>query len=75
MGQNINHLHTQANKAGFETYGSFNEGRLQHDILTCTNGKYDGEVIDIYYDPSNGSVSKVSHSAQFKSQEAKFKFV
>lgn len=63
---NINKLISAAEKAGFEVYGSFNEGEdVQHDILTCTNGQYSGEVIDVYYGFYTGDVSKVEQSCQF----------
>lgn len=72
--QNINQLIQVANRNGFESYGNFNEGDVQHEILTCTKGKYSGEVIDIYYNFYSGSVSKVEISTQFKGQEPKFSF-
>ena len=71
----IQTLLNSAHKFGFEQYGSFNEGELQHDILTCTKGKFDGEVIDIYYNYKNGLVNKIEYSTQFIGQEANFKFV
>jgi hypothetical protein len=49
---------------GFDEYGSFNEGEMQHDIFTCLKGKYDGEVVDIYWDYSSGEVIKVEQSTQ-----------
>jgi hypothetical protein len=70
---NVQILINAAFKAGFEIYGSFNEGE-QHEILTCTKGKYSGEVIDIYYNWLSGQVSKVEYSTQFKGQEPTFKF-
>lgn len=71
---NVNSLISIAAKSGFESYGSFNEGDCQHDILTCTKGKFDGEVIDIWYDYHSGIVSKVEVSCQFAGQVAKFAF-
>lgn len=70
----LNVLLNQAYKAKFETYGSFNEGDEQHDILTCTKGKYDGEVIDIYYNYYTGEVNRTEISTQFKGQTATFQF-
>lgn len=64
----INSIITTANKNGFESYGSFNEGDEQHEILTCTKGKYDGEVIDIYYDFNTGEVFRSEVSTQFANQ-------
>jgi len=72
---NINDFIATAAKSGFESYGSFNEGDLQHDILTCTKGKYDGEVIDLYYNYHTGEVSNIEYSSQFKGQQPAFKFV
>lgn len=69
----IQDLLNVAAKAGFETYGSFNEG-LQHEILTCTKGKYDGEVLDIWWNYKTGLVHTVDYSTQFKGQMPTFNF-
>lgn len=71
---NINQLIATAAKAGFDSYGSFNEGEFQHEILTCTKGKYSGEVIDLYYDFYTGNLNKVEYSTQFVGQLPTFKF-
>lgn len=71
---NINSLINMAAKSGFQSYGSFNEGEYQHDVLTCTKGKYSGEVIDLYYSFDTGNVSKVEYSTQFTGQVPQFKF-
>ena len=70
---NIQDLLNTASKAGFKLYASFNEG-LQHEILTCTNGKYSGEVIDIYWNYKTGLVHTVDYSTQFKGQDPTFTF-
>lgn len=69
----INAVIAAATKAGFNVYGSFNEDGQQHEILTCTKGKFNGEVIDIYYNWNSGEVSQVEHSTQFKGQEPLFR--
>ena len=61
----ISQLIAQAARAGFDSYGSFNEGNLQHEILTYTNGKHSGEVIDIYYYFDTGEVKSIEYSNQF----------
>lgn len=71
--QQIQPLLNLAAKSGFEMYGSFNEG-LQHEILTCTKGKFSGEVIDIYWDYKTGLVHTVDYSTQFKGQSPIFTF-
>jgi uncharacterized protein YrrD len=71
---NAQTLINQATAAGFESYGSFNEGGLQHEILTATEGAYDGEVVDIYYDYHTGAVDSFEVSSQFKDQQPLFKF-
>lgn len=63
----------QAVPVGFESYATFNERELDHEILTCTKGQYNGEVIDVYYDLS-GTVTKIEQSTQFKGQQPTFKF-
>ena len=72
--RNINTLVAVAEKNGFEFYGSFNEDGLQHDILTCLKGKFNGEVIDLYYNYRTGEVSQIAHSTQFNGQQAIFSF-
>jgi len=74
MKAQIQDLLSTAQKSGFQAYGSFNEG-LQHEILTCTKGKFDGEVLDIYWDYKTGVVHTVDYSSQFKGQIPKFRFV
>ena len=69
----IQDLLNVASKSGFENYASFNEG-LQHEILTCTKGKYSGEVIDIYWDYKTGLVHTIDYSTQFFGQLSTFKF-
>ena len=69
----IQDLLNVAAKSGFDIYGSFNEG-LQHEILTCTKGKYNGEVLDIYWDYKTGLVHTVDYSTQFIGQLSTFKF-
>ncbi len=71
--QSVQSLLNLAAKAGFEVYGSFNEG-LQHEILTCTKGKYSGETIDIYWDYKTGAVHTIDHATQFRGQVPMFKF-
>lgn len=70
----VNQLIATAAKAGFETYECFNEGEFQHEILTCTKGKYSGEVIDLYYDFYTGKLNRVEYSTQFVGQSPTFKF-
>ena len=69
----IQELLNVAFKSGFDLYGSFNEG-LQHEILVCTNGEYNGEVIDIYWNYFDGSIHTIDISTQFKNQIARFNF-
>lgn len=74
---NINQLITTASKAGFNCYGCYFTdlwGANQHEVLTCTKGKYSGEVIDIYYCMLSGNVTKIEYSTQFKGQEPAFIF-
>lgn len=73
MKQQINILSKIAEDNGFELYGSFNEG-LQHDIWTCLKGKYDGEVIDIYWNYKTGEVHTVDYSCQLPNQKSTFTF-
>jgi hypothetical protein len=69
---NIQDALKKAGDAKFEHYASFNEG-LQHEILTCTQGKHSGEVIDIYWNYKTGIIHTVDYSAQFKGQLPTFR--
>lgn len=69
----IQQLTDIAKANGFELYGSFNEG-LQHDIWICTKGKYDGEVIDIWWVYDGGKIHTVDYSCQTKGQKPTFTF-
>lgn len=68
-------LETQAVAAGFESYSDFahEEQGQRVSTLTCTKGKYSGEVIDIIYDYKG--VISIDHSTQFKDQRAFFRFI
>ena len=70
----INQILPKLIKAGFESYGSFNEG-LQHEIFTCTKGKYSGEVVDVYYNYKTGLIHSIEYTCQFKNQIPTFRIV
>jgi len=69
---NINTIVAKAGRNGFESYGSFNEDGEQHEIFTCIKGKYEGEVIDVYYNWHTGEVRKFEISCQRKGDVATF---
>jgi hypothetical protein len=74
--KNFNTLMSEAQKSGFEVYSSYAmpDSSINLDIFTCRKGKYDGEVIDIYYNWKTGEVTQVLYSTQFKNQLPTFKF-
>lgn len=41
-------------------------------IMTCTNGDYDGEVIDALYNYTTGKIVSISVYSQFFGVESKF---
>lgn len=71
---NINEVSAILQKSGFSEYGSFNEGEFQHDTYTCTKGKFDGDVVDVYWNWHSGKVIRVEVSSQFKANKPLFKF-
>lgn len=76
-GKTLSHLEAVAAKSGFELYSDFRNREYptrRTATLTCTKGKYSGEVLDIQYMDSTGIVMDVVYSTQFKGQEPKFKF-
>lgn len=77
----FNELLSIAEKAGFKEYSNiWNEVDpmrtpeiCHHSILTCTKGKYSGEVIDILY--NDLGIIQIDHSTQFEGQRANFRFI
>jgi hypothetical protein len=65
--KNVNQLISQAIKSGFESYGNFRteDDSVQRETLTCTKGKFSGEVIDIDYNYQSGEILKTTVSSQF----------
>lgn len=63
----LNTIISEATAAGFLSYGNFRteDDNIQCETLTCTEGDYSGEVIDIYYDYYTGNVTRVDHYSQF----------
>ena len=73
----IAHLDAVAAKSGFESYSDFRHEdtpQWRVETLTCTKGKYSGEVLDITYEDNTGIVVDVKYSTQFKGQKPTFKF-
>lgn len=64
---NVNQLIAQALKAGFNSYGNFrtDDDEIQCETLTCIDGQFSGEVLEINYNYSSGEVVKVNHFSQF----------
>lgn len=54
----------------FECYVSSKiSSYIQQDIYTCTSGKFNGEVVDIYYNYVSDDVYEISYSSQFHTGE------
>jgi hypothetical protein len=54
----------------FECYLSSKiSDKIQQDIYTCTSGKFNGEVVDIYYNYVTDKVFEMSFSSQFNTGE------
>ena len=68
----IQELINKAEKNGFEIYldcphpDLFEHPKTNCIILTCINGKYDGQVIDGFYNYHTGIVTKVSMYSQHR---------
>ena len=77
---NIATLSKQAYASGFEDYSNCaHPDKVEYPntniaTFTCTKEKYNGEVIDIWYDYLSGDVSYTSIYSQFKGVTANFKF-
>lgn len=69
---NLKSLAPFIEKLGFQLYGSFNEDTdqdevdIQHETYTCTRGKYNGDVIDVYYDYNTGKIFHKEICSQFR---------
>jgi hypothetical protein len=50
----------------FECYLSSKvNDKIQQDIYTCTRGKFNGEVVDVYYNYVSDEVFEMAFSSQF----------
>jgi hypothetical protein len=49
------------------------DAAVMHDIYTCTAGKYNGDIIDIFYNYDNNQVIQIDYSNQ-NGKPCKFKF-
>lgn len=59
---------------GFNFYLStksleYDERNILHDIYTCTEGIFNGEVVDVHYNISNDEIKEISVSSQFHTQD------
>ena len=59
---------------GFELYLSskslqYDEKKYQHAIYTCTNGIFNGEVVDVIYNFWDDQVKEIQVSSQFHTQD------
>jgi hypothetical protein len=59
---------------GFDFYLStkslqYDEKYIVHDIYTCTNGVFSGEVVDIHYNLKNQEIKQVEVSSQFHTND------
>jgi len=59
---------------GFDLYLStkslqYDEKNIVHDIYTCTNGAFSGEVVDVHYDFKNDDIKQIEVSSQFHTND------
>lgn len=69
----INNVAQILENKGFDLYLStkslkHNQRNILHDIYTCTNGAFSGEVVDIHYNIENGIIHDLSVSSQFHTE-------
>lgn len=71
-------LEMKAIKAGFESYSDVSHPdrvefqNVNISTLTCKKGKYNGEVVEIWYNYYTGVVVYSSVYSQFKDESPKF---
>lgn len=58
---------------GFDLYLSskslqYDERNIVHDIYTCINGTFSGEVVDIHYNIDNNEIKHIEVSSQFHTE-------
>ena len=62
--------------ANFDLYLSTSDNpdspEIMHEIFTCLSGRYDGEVVDLFFNWFTGDVVNIEYSAQFQGQQPKF---
>ena len=77
---NINQIIKELEKNGFQSYGdfshpdSFEYKGINQCYFTCLSGKYDGDVVELWYNWQTGEITKKSTYSQFYNCEPKFKF-
>ena len=59
---------------GFDLYLStksiqYEEKDIVHNIYTCTNGVFSGEVVDIHYNIKNDEIKQIEVSSQFHTKD------
>jgi len=59
---------------GFDLYLStkslqYDKENIVHDIYTCTNGAFSGEVVDIHYNFKSDEIEQIEVSSQFHTND------
>lgn len=72
--KNLQTLATLLDNKGFELYLStkslqYDSANILHDIYTCTNGAFSGEVVDIHYNFENDEIKQIEVSSQFHTND------
>jgi hypothetical protein len=71
---NLNNITNLLYSKGFECYLStkslkHDDCMIHHDIYTCTEGIFAGEVVDVHYNYNTGLIHDLSFSSQFHTQD------
>lgn len=75
----IHNIELNSRPCGFEFYTDLlHPDKVEYPYvsiltLTCTKGKYSGEVIEAWYDTRNGIVLHAEVYTQFKGDKAKYR--
>lgn len=71
---NVNNLSNLLESKRFDLYLStkslkHEERNILHDIYTCTEGVFNGEVVDVHYNFETGLIHDVAVSSQFHTED------
>lgn len=71
---NLNNITNLLYLKGFDCYLStkslkYEDCSIHHDIYTCNQGMFAGEVVDVHYNYNTGLIQEIAVSSQFHTED------